>query len=211
MCAQPLRSCPGRPLSSVEQEHGAPTRSSRPPSRPPPPLPAHDSSLACVHGHPIARNVHHYVVVVWSRPHRVLTPHPLPRRLELGDIATGSDRFLSAPSGRLTRPRAHAPRADPRARALSLSVSLSPSLSVCLSVSVCLSRPPYPRRSLEIDGSGCGYLPLGRRMLPTRETPNQNEAFLMKREIGPRNIVFPDANVWYLSPPHPSPTPTAAS
>lgn len=56
---------------------------------------------------------------------------------------------------------------------------------------------PLPAKmALEIDGSGCGYLPLGRRMLPTRETPNQNEAFLMKRELGPRNIVFPDCNVW---------------
>mmetsp|Transcript_15241 Transcript_15241/g.21374 ORF Transcript_15241/g.21374 Transcript_15241/m.21374 type:complete len:351 (-) Transcript_15241:51-1103(-) len=43
--------------------------------------------------------------------------------------------------------------------------------------------------------SGTGYLPMLNTKLPTRSKPNANEAFIVKREHGPRNITL-DKNQW---------------
>eukprot|EP00928_Gymnodinium_smaydae_P099428 TRINITY_DN9479_c0_g1_i2.p1 TRINITY_DN9479_c0_g1~~TRINITY_DN9479_c0_g1_i2.p1 ORF type:complete len:276 (+),score=47.03 TRINITY_DN9479_c0_g1_i2:29-829(+) len=40
--------------------------------------------------------------------------------------------------------------------------------------------------------AGTGYLPLNNRKLPARKNPNAVEAFLLKRELGPRDIKLDD-------------------
>jgi len=47
---------------------------------------------------------------------------------------------------------------------------------------------------------GVGYLPMGNRKLPARSTPNQNAAFIVKRERGPRNVTL-DVMPWPASHP----------
>ena len=43
--------------------------------------------------------------------------------------------------------------------------------------------------------TGVGYLPFQNRKLPTRKKGNANEAFIVKRELGPRNVSLDD-NQW---------------
>ncbi len=60
--------------------------------------------------------------------------------------------------------------------------------------------PPDEKMALQMDRpgwpvGGVGYLPLYNRKLPTRKKGNANEAFIVKRESGPRNVSLDD-NQW---------------
>ena len=47
--------------------------------------------------------------------------------------------------------------------------------------------------SLAFGPRGVGYIKVNQRLLPKREKGNMNEAFIVKRELGPRNITL-DSN-----------------
>lgn len=51
------------------------------------------------------------------------------------------------------------------------------------------------KMQLQMNSLGVGYMPINQRKLPTREKGNLNEAFFVKRELGPRNIGL-DQNLW---------------
>ena len=51
-----------------------------------------------------------------------------------------------------------------------------------------MDRPEWPV-------TGVGYLPFHNRKLPARKKGNANEAFIVKRELGPRNVSLDD-NQW---------------
>jgi isopenicillin N synthase-like dioxygenase len=63
-----------------------------------------------------------------------------------------------------------------------------------------LNLPLKTRMSLKMDRpgwpvGGVGYLPFDNRKLPARNKGNANEAFIIKRELGPRNVSL-DKNQW---------------